>query len=115
MMGSVSERPEDLRLVFEDDFDGAELDPDVWLPHYLPAWSSRAATAARYEIRDSCLHLTIPPDQGLWCADDHTPPLRVSGIQSGNFSGPIGSTEHGRRGAKSRSHTPVCCLHSRRS
>nr|WP_275586549.1 glycoside hydrolase family 16 protein [Geodermatophilus normandii] len=27
----------------------------------------------------------------LWCPDDH-PPLRVSGIQSGVFSGPVGST-----------------------
>jgi hypothetical protein len=87
----MSDRPEGLRLVFEDDFDGPDLDPTVWLPHYLPAWSSRAASAATYELRDSCLHLTIPPDQGLWCADDHTPPLRVSGIQSGNFSGPVGS------------------------
>lgn len=83
---------EGLRLTFEDDFDGTELDATVWLPHYLPAWSSRAATAAPYEIRDSCLHLTIPPDQGLWCADDHKPPMRVSGIQSGNFSGRVGST-----------------------
>ena len=88
----VPERLEGRRLVFEDDFDGADLDSAVWLPHYLPAWSSRAATAATYEVRDSCLHLTIPPDQGLWCAEDHTPPLRVSGIQSGNYSGPVGST-----------------------
>jgi Glycosyl hydrolases family 16 len=88
----VSERPEGLRLAFEDDFEGAKLNSAVWLPHYLPAWSSRAETAATYEIRDSCLHLTIPPDQGLWCAQDHTPPLRVSGIQSGNYSGPVGST-----------------------
>jgi Glycosyl hydrolases family 16 len=88
----VPERLEGRRLVFEDDFDGADLDSAVWLPHYLPAWSSRAATAATYEVRDSCLHLTIPPDQGLWCAEDHAPPLRVSGIQSGNYSGPVGST-----------------------
>jgi hypothetical protein len=88
----MSERPEGLRLGFEDDFDAPALDRAVWLPHYLPAWSSRAATAATYEIRGSCLHLAIPPDEGLWCADDHDPPLRVSGIQSGNFSGPVGST-----------------------
>jgi Glycosyl hydrolases family 16 len=81
-----------MRLVFEDDFDGPGLDLGVWVPHYLPAWSSREATAASYHIRDSCLHVTIPPEQGLWCAHDHTPPLRVSGIQSGNFSGPVGST-----------------------
>lgn len=81
-----------MRPTFADEFDGPELDRSVWLPHYLPAWSSRAATAATYEIRDSCLHLTIPPEQGLWCGDDHRPPIRVSGIQSGNFSGPVGST-----------------------
>jgi Glycosyl hydrolases family 16 len=81
-----------LRPVFEDDFNAPELNRDVWLPHYLPAWSSRAETTATYDIRDSCLHLTIPPSQGLWCAGDHQPPLRVSGIQSGNFSGPVGST-----------------------
>ena len=88
----MPEPSEGARLVFAEDFDHPELDRDVWLPHYLPAWSSREATAATYEIRDSCLHLTIPPEQGLWCADDHTPPLRVSGIQSGSFSGPVGTT-----------------------
>ena len=80
------------RLVFEDDFDGPELDPAVWLPHYLPHWSSRAATAAQYELRDSCLHLTVPPGHGVWCENDHSPAMRVSGIQSGNLSGPVGST-----------------------
>ncbi len=88
----MPDRADDLRLVFCDDFDGPGLDPDVWVPHYLPAWSSRAATAATYQVRDSCLHLTIPPDQGLWCADDHRPAMRVSGVQSGNGSGPVGST-----------------------
>jgi hypothetical protein len=77
---------------FVDDFDGDELDLGVWSPYYLPQWSSRAETAATYELKDSCLHLTIPPDQGLWCADDHQPALRVSAIQSGSFSGPVGST-----------------------
>ncbi|MGX5654112.1 glycoside hydrolase family 16 protein [Geodermatophilus nigrescens] len=76
---------------FADDFDGPGLDLGVWVPHYLPQWSSRAATAARYEVRDSCLHLSLPDDVPLWCPDDH-PPLRVSGIQSGVFSGPVGST-----------------------
>jgi len=91
-MESVTERPAGRRLVFEDDFDGPDLDRGVWLPHYLPAWSSKAATAATYEVRDSCLHLTIPRKQRLWCGDDHTPAMRVSGIQSGSFSGPVGSS-----------------------
>jgi hypothetical protein len=84
--------PDGVRLAFEDDFDGPALDPAVWLPHYLPAWSSRAATAATYRLADSCLVLSIPPEQGLWLPGEHSPPLRVSGIQSGNLSGPVGST-----------------------
>jgi hypothetical protein len=77
---------------FRDDFDGAGLDTDVWVAHYLPMWSSRADSAATYEVADSELRLTVPPEQGLWCADDHDPPLRVSGIQSGVYSGEVGST-----------------------
>jgi hypothetical protein len=76
----------------EDDFAGPGLDRDLWLPHYLPAWSSREESAATYEVADSCLHLTIPPGKGLWCAGDHEPPMRVSGVQTGNHSGPVGST-----------------------
>ena len=78
--------------VFTDDFDGPGLDHDVWLPYYLPAWSSRAATAATLDVRDSALHLTIPPEQGRWLDGEHQPPLRVSAVQSGNWSGPVGST-----------------------
>jgi hypothetical protein len=77
---------------FFDGFDGAELDTGVWVPYYLPQWSSRAESAATYAVAGSELRLTIPPGQGLWCARDHEPPLRVSGIQSGVFSGEVGST-----------------------
>jgi hypothetical protein len=43
-------------------------------------------------VEGSELRLTIPPEQGLWCAGDHEEALRVSGLQSGVFSGPVGST-----------------------
>jgi hypothetical protein len=76
---------------FSDHFDGSDLDTAVWVPHYLPMWSSRAASAATYAVAESELRLTIPPEQGLWCPGDHEP-LRVSGIQSGVFSGAVGST-----------------------
>ena len=76
---------------FSDDFD-SDLDPEVWVPHYLPQWSSRAESAATYAVADSELRLTIPPEQGLWCEADHDGSLRVSGIQSGVFSGEVGST-----------------------
>lgn len=76
---------------FRDDFDGDELDPRVWDPHYLPHWSSRAATRATYDVAEGRLRLSIPPDLPLWCPDLHPEPLRVSGIASGAHSGPVGS------------------------
>ena len=80
-------RPADL-----DERFGAELDRDVWFPFYLPHWSSRAASAATYEVGPNGLRLSIPPDQGLWCAELHPDPMRVSCVQSGSFAGPLGST-----------------------
>jgi hypothetical protein len=77
---------------FLDHFDAPELNTAVWVPHYLPQWSSRAESAATYELAGSELRLTIPPEQGVWCAGQHDPPVRVSGIQSGVFSGEIGTT-----------------------
>lgn len=77
---------------FLENFDANHLDEQRWLPHYLPQWSSRAESAATHEVVDSELRLSIPLDQGLWCPDTHATPLRVSGIQSGVFSGPVGST-----------------------
>jgi Glycosyl hydrolases family 16 len=95
---------------FLDDFDGTELDTTVWVPHYLPHWSSRAESAATYSVAGSELRLAIPAEQGLWCAGDHDPPLRVSGIQSGIFSGEVGSTigqQPFRDGAVVREHQPA--------
>jgi hypothetical protein len=77
---------------FGDDFVGHDLDRSVWVPHYLPHWSSRAESAATYEVADSELRLSIPREQGLWCPGEHDGLLRVSGIQSGVFSGEAGST-----------------------
>ncbi len=99
-----------MRAAFTEDFDGDALDRAVWVPHYLPQWSSRAASAAAYAIGGSELSLTSPPGHGLWCAGDHEPPLRVSGIQSGVFSGPVGSTvgqQPYREGLVVREHQPA--------
>jgi hypothetical protein len=87
---------------FADHFEGPGLDTEVWIPYYLPHWSSRAESAATYEIAGSELRLTIPADQGLWCADDHDPPLRVSGVQSGLTTG----QQPFREGQVVREHQP---------
>jgi len=80
------------RLALDERFTGDDLDRDVWFPYYLPHWSSRSRSTATYALSDDGLHLSIPVDQPLWCPDLHDEPLRVSGIQSGSFAGPLGST-----------------------
>lgn len=78
-------------LDWDEQFDGPELDRSRWLPHHLPHWSSRAQSAARYELADGCLHLLIEADQGPWCPelDGET---RVSSLQTGVFAGAVGGT-----------------------
>jgi Glycosyl hydrolases family 16 len=78
-------------LEFEDTFDGDTLEPTRWLPRYLPQWSSREASAARYRLGDGVLRLLIEADQPPWCPefDGQT---RVSSLQTGVFAGPVGSS-----------------------
>jgi Glycosyl hydrolases family 16 len=79
--------------VLDERFPPPALDETVWLPAYLPAWSSRAAAAATWRIDADGLHLTIPPEQPLWCPGLQVdPPLKVSGVQTGSWSGPVGGT-----------------------
>ncbi len=77
------------RLEFADDFRGAELDRSKWLPHYLPQWSSRAASAARYRLTPEGLELTIAPEQRPWCPE-FDGAVRVSSLQTGVRSGLLG-------------------------
>jgi hypothetical protein len=76
----------------DERFAQASLDRDLWFPYYLPHWSSRDDSAATYRIEGGELCLSIPEDQPLWVPDRHEAPLRVSCIQSGEFSGPLGSS-----------------------
>ncbi len=78
-------------LEFEDTFDGPDLDRSRWVPYYLPHWSSRTATAARYRISDGQLRLRIDEDQPPWCPewDDG---VRATVIQTGLFAGQLGSS-----------------------
>jgi len=82
--------PERYELEFEDDFDGELLDPSRWIPYYLPHWSTRERSAARYALGDSCLRLLIEEDQQPWCPE-YDGETRVSSLQTGLFAGPVGS------------------------
>ena len=74
-------------LAFEDTFDGDDLDEARWLPYYLPQWSSREASAARYRLGDGFLRLVIEADQPPWCPE-FGGETRVSSLQTGVFAGP---------------------------
>lgn len=70
---------------FTDD----RLDPERWVPHYLPHWTTADRSAARYDVGDGVLRLRIDADQPAWLPDDG--PMRVSNIQSGSYAGQAGS------------------------
>src|SRR5580693_8308885 len=53
-------------LELEDRFEGPVLDRRLWIPYYLPHWSSRARSAARYAVASGTLRLFIEHDQELW-------------------------------------------------
>jgi hypothetical protein len=78
-----------VRLEFDEDFAGRELDPGRWVAHYLPQWTTPERSAARYELQPGLLRLRIDADQPAWRVEDGE--MRVSNLQTGTFSGPAGS------------------------
>jgi hypothetical protein len=78
------------RLTIDEMFRGPDLDSSLWLPYYLPQWASREHSAARVGLGDGGLILRIDPDQEPW-NPELDPGIRVSSLQTGAFSGPLGS------------------------
>jgi hypothetical protein len=76
-------------LEFDEDFSGEALDPRRWVAHYLPQWTTPERSAARYELRPGLLRLRIDCDQPAWRVADGE--MRVSNLQTGTFSGRVGS------------------------
>jgi hypothetical protein len=73
-----------------DDFTGPALRDDLWIDHYLPHWSTPERSRARYDLDGGGLRLRIDEDQPDWRPEDA--PLRVSNVQTGNFSGAAGES-----------------------
>jgi hypothetical protein len=73
-------------LEFEDTFDGDALDARRWSPYYLPHWSSRERSCARYAVGDGSLRLRIDADQEPWCPE-FDGDVRVSSLQTAAFAG----------------------------
>jgi hypothetical protein len=71
-----------------DRFDGPDLDPHLWLDSYLPHWTTPERSRARYDLGGDGIRLRIDADQPAWLPA--TGVLRVSALQTGTFSGPVG-------------------------
>jgi hypothetical protein len=73
----------------QDDFrDGPR--PDLWVPHYLPHWTTPDRSAARFDTVGDGIRLRIDRDQPDWRPEDA--PLRVSNLQTGTYSGALGTS-----------------------
>lgn len=83
---------DDYRLVLDEQFDSPTLDPSRWIPAYLPHWSGTERAAASYRLGGERLELFIGPDQPVWLPEI-APGMRVSSLQTGIHSGPVGSGE----------------------
>jgi hypothetical protein len=106
----------------DDDFAGSRLRDNLWVDHYLPHWSTPDRSRARYDLDDRDLvgrevagrglGLRIDDDQLDWRSEDA--PLRVSSLQTGTFSGPLGSQRgthrHRPDGLTVRTATPTRLL-----
>src|SRR6266498_6168665 len=78
------------RLEFSDEFDTPSIDTDKWFPFYFTHWSSRAQSATSYYFEDGNLVLQITKNQQP-CCPEFDGEVRCSSIQTGEFSGPVGS------------------------
>ena len=76
-------------LEFEERFDTTELDATRWVAHYLPQWTTPEQSAAHFDLTQHGLRLRIDADQPPWRDGDGE--LRASNLQTGTFSGPVGS------------------------
>ena len=97
----------------DERFGEGVLDEKVWWPHYLPHWSSRERTAARYSVAPDALELFIDADTAPW-SSEFDGENRVSHLQTGQFSGerggPIGQHRF-RDGLVVREEQPERRLH----
>ncbi|WP_068089320.1 hypothetical protein [Polycladidibacter stylochi] len=75
-----------LRLIFQDNFQGQQLNHSNWLPHYLPHWSTQAASKASYSIKNEKLRFFSPKTSSLG-ARNLTATLKFQAFKPANMPG----------------------------
>lgn len=78
-----------------------------WVPRYLPHWTTPDRSEARYRLVPEGVQLRVEADQLDWRVEDA--PLRVSNLQTGTYSGAVGSdrgTHRHRDDLRVRTETP---------
>ncbi len=78
-------------LEFDGQFDAPILDQSRWVNHYIPHWTTPERSEARYDLADGVITFRIDADQPSWRPEEGE--LRVSSIQTGTWSGPVGSPQ----------------------
>lgn len=90
---STSDAPtsdvQSLSLKFCERFTEGTLSTSRWVPHYLPHRTTPERSVASYTVNDGELNLQILAEQPAWLPSDSM--LRVSNLQTGSFSGALGS------------------------
>ena len=77
-------------LEVDEPFEGPKLDQRLWLTHYLPHWSSRSATRARYDVGEGSFASGSTPTSRRG-TPRRTAGSGTSALQTGQFAGPVGS------------------------
>lgn len=82
---------DEYEIEFYDGFEHGQLDSTKWVAAYLPQWSNTCVSAPSYSFTDNHLILRIDQHQPPWCPE-FDGPNRVSSLQTGVYSGALGST-----------------------
>ncbi|WP_068312922.1 glycoside hydrolase family 16 protein [Polycladidibacter hongkongensis] len=75
---------------FEEKFDTPVLNPNIWIKNYLPHWSDWTNSKANYNLTGHSLQLFVSDEQRPWCSE-FDGQVKVSGLQTGQYSGSLGS------------------------
>ena len=82
-------------LAAHDEFDGPELNTELWIPYYAEHRTTRERATARYELRDGHLVLRIDKDQPAYKIDAprNAAQMKVSSVQTARGSNKVRPTD----------------------